>query len=99
MNNIVTVKTNYQARDVVRWYELTAKERKEFDYLDTAEKQDDASFFRYKGSVYCMDQFTHIGQLHALSDWQGVHSDSYFSGIVMRYTNDFDSVVVGTYMC
>ena|ERR1041385_776523 len=95
----VTVITNNVPRDVVEAYELTPKERKEFDYIkwDLIEKgEDSASFFRYKGEVY------DLGEFQALHDtrfpgWQCYISDSFFSGILIRYVEDYEQVVVGRF--
>ena len=40
----LTIKTNNQYRELLSWYDLTEKEKFEFDY-DNAEE---SSFFRYK---------------------------------------------------
>jgi hypothetical protein len=113
MSNQITIKTNNQARYVLRSYDLTEKERKEFDYLDD-EQIEYASFFRYKGQVYDLGEFSLIlpadykgpvAIMVALHDtnsnfkgWQGYASDSYFSGILIKYTDNYcESVIVGRY--
>jgi hypothetical protein len=100
MSNI-TIACNYQFRDVLYWYDLTDKERKEFDYLLTSEKcsTDEANFFRYRGVVYDLGEFMRVdgAMFGQLSKWDGYQSDSYFSGIVVRYNKDFDAVIAGTY--
>ncbi len=103
MSNL-TVKTNHVPRPVIYWYELTETEQKEFDYLDSDEKRDSASFFRYKGYVYDLGEFSYIDHcLHMpqcfsdLKNWQGYLSDSYFSGIVIKYCQDYEYVIAGTY--
>jgi hypothetical protein len=66
-------------------------------------------FFRYRGQIYDTHEFVRIvppGGIdpnpyvfrdHAgeLSKWDGIQTDSYFSGIVIRYCDDFERVVVG----
>ena len=97
--------TNYQPRDVLYWYELTEAEQKDFDYLDTETRQSDATFFRYRGNVYDLGEFERTPhneparqELNKLSKWDGYHSDSYFSGIVVKYVEEFERVIVGTYI-
>lgn len=49
------IKTNRVPRNIIDAYELTADERKEFDYLNWPaidEGSDSASFIRYKGQLY-----------------------------------------------
>lgn len=108
------ITTNNQARDVAYAWQLTDKERAEFDYHDDIDSPDCcATFVRYKGQVYDLGEFSVIvscdykGALHpmALRDtennfvgWDGYQSDSYFSGLVIRYADNFgESVIVGRY--
>jgi hypothetical protein len=46
----VIVITNHQPRLLLSWYELTAGEQAEFDYLDPEDTG--REFFRYKGNIY-----------------------------------------------
>ena len=94
--------TNNQPRDILSWYDLTEKEQKEFDYL----LEGDGSFFRYKGCTYDLEEFMYIGaniaphpQRENWEKWHGYASDSYFSGILVRYTSDCEQVIVGSYFC
>src|SRR5690606_25783335 len=108
------IKTNNQPSDVFYAWQLTDKERAEFDYHDDIDSPDCcATFVRYKGQVYDLGEFSVVvsvnykGALHpmALCDtennfagWDGYQSDSYFSGLVIKYINNFcDSVGVGRY--
>ena len=101
----MTIRTNNVPRDVLNAWELTPKERAEFDYLDwTAieEGSESASFVRYRGELCALDQFVRIGRfgesvgawhhcVHAdspLAAWDGIRTDSYFSGLVLRWAKD-----------
>jgi hypothetical protein len=104
MSDTLTIKCNNVPRDTLYWYELTAREQKEFDYLDTDDKQAEATFFRYKGIVYDLGEFMRIGrsiaphcQRPGWETFDGYASDSYFSGILVRYVQDCERVVVATY--
>ena len=106
MTDTMIIKTNSVPRDVLFWYELTDAERAEFDYLDFDTAQSDASFFRHRGVVYDLGEFIHINktvaphpQRQGWENWDGYHSDSYFSGILVRYVQDFERVIVATYYC
>jgi hypothetical protein len=95
----VTVITNNVPRDVVEAYELTPEERKDLDYInwDLIEKgEDSASFFRYKGEVYDLGGFEPCRDPR-FSHWHGYQNDSFFSGILIRYTSDYEQVVVGRF--
>lgn len=100
----VKVVTNNVPRFVIDAYELTVKERAEFDYLDWPKidaGEDSASFFRYRGQLYDLGEFSAdygitkgSGLPDHLSKWDGYMSESFFSALVVRYV-DSESVVVG----
>jgi hypothetical protein len=65
-------------------------------------------FFRYRGDIYDTNEFVRIvpcsqsfGYCHGaepdspLLKWDGIQTDSFFSGIVIRYCEGYESVVVG----
>lgn len=96
------IQTNNQPRDILSWYDLTPAEQKEFDYLEEGE----GSFFRYKNQAYDLGEFMRIDaniaphpQRDGWEKWHGYASDSYFSGVLVRYTSDYDQVIVGMYFC
>jgi hypothetical protein len=85
---------------VIDGYELSAAERAEFDYLDWEaidEGAASAEFFRYRGELYDLGEFTVWDNPASPTrqGWDGFRSDSYFSGLVVRYVDDFERVVVG----
>jgi hypothetical protein len=93
----ITIRTNNVPRNPVYGYELSEKERKEFDYID-AEHFDGHSFLRYKGELYDLSDFMRATDIADLKGWDGYASDSYFSGIVIKYVDNFERVIVGTYI-
>lgn len=96
----MTIKTNNRPRDVIRWWDLSDKERKEFDYLDSEDRQADAEFFRYRGEVYDLGEFQIIPRncnWAGCEKWSGYLSDSFFSGILIRYANDYEQVICATF--
>jgi hypothetical protein len=93
--------TNNKPRENLTWRQLTPKEQKEFDYFDPANI---GNFFRYKGEIYDLGEFMQINQSIAphpqrtgWENWQGYFSDSYFSGVLVRYASDNESIIVGRY--
>jgi len=90
--------TNNVPRNLIYGYELTEAEKADFDYIDDINTHD---FFRYRGCLYDPSEFMHWDNPASptrKSVWQGYQSDSYFSGVVIRYTDDFEQVVCGTYL-
>lgn len=75
---------------------LYSKLREQFDYLNE-EQFDNNEFFQYKGHWYDVAEFMRIENNSAFGkQWDGYSSDSYFSGIVLKYCYD-GTVIVGTY--
>ena len=100
-----TVRTNNHKRPVLNRWDLTAKESAEFDYL----AEDEGQFFRFKGNVYDLGEFSRITapgserlhpmecQAQAFQGWDGYAGDSFFSGVLVKYADEFESVIVGQY--
>jgi hypothetical protein len=77
--------TNHHARDIIYWYELSDKEKLEFDWIEGSNHDpEEFNFFRYKGNVYCTDDFMRC-EGHFPGNWDGYCNDTYFSGILIKY--------------
>ena len=65
----------------------------EFDY------QEDVfdGFFQYRDNWYHLDMFMNDGS-NMFNGWDGYHSDSFFSGIVIRISDDCETYQVGLYL-
>lgn len=91
--------TDNKVRPTLYSYELTAKERDQFDYKDDA-KFEQCTYIRYLNNVYCVNDFERCiptGPL-ALLGWEGVESQSYFSGVLIQTSeHDPDYVIMGRY--
>lgn len=95
----VTIKTNNVPRQLIFGYELSEKEKADFDYIEDIEAHD---FLKYKGEIYDPSDFMYINPSKeclpkGFEKWDGYVSDSFFSGILIKYCNDFESVIVATY--
>jgi len=87
--------TNYHERPIFNGFELNPKEREEFDYLDDIESE---YFFRYRGIIYDLNEFTRWDNPASPTRtgyWQGYRADSFFSAVVIRLSEDYESVVCG----
>lgn len=89
--------TNNQPRPLLRWGDLTDKEHLEFDWLETEDDKVSSEFFRYKGQVYCLGEFLSVDPSGELSDWDGLHATSAFSGILVKLIRGLDDEVVVGY--
>ena len=91
---MLTIKTNGQSRPIVSRFEVPASIlASEFGWTDP---DDSGSFFQYRGVWYSLEDFTRAPE--SLAGWDGCHGDSFFSGVVIRLTDDGESVVCGTYL-
>lgn len=75
-------------------FELSDKEKKEFDYYDDEEILDQM-FFRYKGQMYDFGEFMRVDLKNSPFEecpikFHGHHSDSFFSGILISWIDGDD---------
>ena len=90
------IRTNGHYRPVLNWYDLLPKEQEEYAYLE----EEGGSFFRYRGWTYFLGDFMRVdNEPHFIGKWDGVHADSFFSGVLVRYEDGGHSVKVGRYTC
>jgi len=97
MNEIKIISNNVP-RDIIDGEKLTEEERKEFDYIDWTDGYEH-SFFRYKGNLYDVNDCEPIFRdtIQAFKQWSGIFTETFFSGVVFRYVNNMDQVIVGRY--
>lgn len=97
---MITIITNNVPRDVIDAWELSEEEQEEFDYLDWGKikaGEDSRSFARYKGELYDLDDFLTTWRIDVFKEWNGYISDTFFSGILVKFSEDFEQVVMGRY--
>lgn len=95
MTSGFTTRTNNCYRNLKHGYEMPKKLRPDFDYIGI-EEFDCHDFVEYKGEWYDLSSFV----LWPEKCWDGYISDSFFSGIVIKYhPDDNDRVMMGTYYC
>lgn len=88
------VRTNLIPRETFPGDELTAQEKKEYDYL--GDELDGSAFFRFKGNVYGIHEFERTpmnGELFK-AGWSGMAAQSAFHGVVISL-DSIHEVVVG----
>lgn len=88
--------TNNRARPLQSFLDLPAKAQADFDYIDDADRFD-LRFVQYKGCWY--DVCDTDGRVpSAFKEWDGIQSETFFSGVLFKWANDYD-VIVGRYYC
>ena len=90
----MNIATDNKWKQFIYGYELTPKERKEFDYM-MDEEIDSTNFLRYRKWVYSVNDFMRTDHFPG---WHGYHSDSFFSGVVITVSDHSDSYKIGTYI-
>jgi len=90
------ITTNNQPRDLLYLSDLSDKEqakaRSDFDWLDDIES--DSGFFRYRGKIFNLADF----HSRPLQGWHGALADTYFSGTLVRLSEDGETVTVGSWV-
>lgn len=88
--------TNNIPRPLVYGYELPENQRREFDYLSDEEYYSSV-FVKYKGQYYDLLDFTKPFY-SKLIYWDGLRSDSFFSGILIKVLPSSEYVIIGRYI-
>lgn len=91
--------TNNKPRLILYAWELTNHDLNSLgmnaqDVIESQENGD--SFFRYKGECYNLSDFMR-STCDQLKDWDGCHCDTFFSGILVKFVDDNEQVIVGSY--
>ena len=97
----LTITTNNQPRDLLYLSDFSEAEqqqiRSDYDWMRPEDIDCSFGFFRYRSSVYHLQDFMRVENNDALQGWDGYSSDSYFSGVLIRLAEDCESVVVARY--
>jgi hypothetical protein len=96
----ISVTTNNVPRDLISAFELSAVQyaelRKEFDYMNDADF-DSAMFFKYRKQVYSLAEFLRTEGDLLSRGWQGICSETAYSGVLVKIVESCRYVVVGRY--
>ena len=97
------ITTNNQYRPLLHWHDLTEEEQKE---LDMYEDVQESSFFRYRDWTYDLNDFLRVndslngkGKDHDLYGWDGYKNESFFSSVIVKYSDCGEAVRVGLATC
>ena len=97
-----TITTNNQPRQLMYLCDFSEAEqqkiRSDYDWMSPEDLEYNYGFFRYRSTVYHLQDFMRFSSdPEEFTGWDGYHSDSYFSGVLVRLTEDCDAVVVGRF--
>ena len=89
--------TNHHYRLLLSWHDLTDAEQRE--HADAYDGVKDSTFFRYRGQVYDLGEFSRPAYLShersMLNKWHGMLGTSFFSAVLVKYSDDYESVKIG----
>jgi hypothetical protein len=94
--NKITIITNNVPRTLVTFNDLRKEDQADFDYVGEYDK-DSPRFFAYKGAWYDANEYMRCHDTR-LQGWDGYAGDTYFSGTLIKYVDDYERVIVGRYM-
>ena len=97
---MLTITSNHHWRPVLCWHDLTPNEQLEFDGELDCEYFYQDSFYRYKGLVYPLGDFMPVGEVSQLAGkgWEAYYSSSWWSGVVIRHSEDGEYYQIGSYL-
>lgn len=107
MTEQVTITSNHHWKDLSAAYEFTARELEHcgLDYIEGDEMYS-PRLFRYRCWIYDASEFFRVDETypgrdpHPFLGWHGYQSDSFFSGLLVRYDyDDHERVQVASYYC
>ena len=86
--------TNNHYRFTLDFHELTEAEQDDLRGLYATIEE--STFFRYRGHVYDLGDCMGIeNAIPAFSAWHGYFSETFFSSVLVKYSDDCESVKVG----
>ena len=90
--------SNFNWRNFIYGYELPESVRADFDYLDDDEFAT-RDFIKYRGVYYDTCEILRVPETDSeLSYWDGYSPDTYFSGIVVKFSDDGEQYQIGRYL-
>jgi len=93
--------TNNVPRKLLCYHDIPAVKQSDFNYLETGE-QFSPRFVKYKCEYHDTHEFMRVEGLrypahNPLKGWDGVQSDTYFSGVLFKWSDNYEYVIVGRY--
>tara|TARA_R100000329_G_C7608221_1_gene215772 strand:- start:968 stop:1252 length:285 start_codon:yes stop_codon:yes gene_type:complete len=89
--------TNNHEREFLYRCDLSDDEVGQFEW-----SEDETGFIRYKGCAYHLSEFLRVPDsdesTSTFSGWQGYKTDSFFSGVLIRISEDGDTYQIATYI-
>lgn len=88
--------TDHKWKDIKLGYELPKKWRKEHDWIKEDEFNN-TPFAVYRGWAYPLSEFMRCEDHTGFEDWDGYAGDSFYSGTVIKLSEDGEQYMIGRY--
>ena len=93
----MTITTNNTPRDLLSFWDFSEKDqrtiRSDFDWMEDIESE--TGFFKYKGHIYNLAEFTRGGA----EGWDGSLAESWSCGVLVKLSSDCEQVTCGWWSC
>lgn len=99
MSSDLQIITNHHPRAMWSFYDMPESiQQTEFDYVTDELGKHSPRFFKYRGEWYDAQEFMVCRGIEAFEGWHGYQSDSFFSGILIKLTEDGEQVIPALYL-
>lgn len=90
--------TNNKPRELIYGYQLTEKEKTDFDYMEDMELE---TFVRYQGMVFAISDFMRLSDdcEESKAGWHGVYGMNAFCGVLIKLDSSGEYAVMGKALC
>ena len=93
---MLEIKTDHKWKQFKYGYDVEKrKDYKYYDWMDENDKGD--GWIIYHRRLYHISDFMRIENIPEFSGWNGYHSDSFFSGVLIKLSDDGERYKIGTY--
>ena len=94
--------TNHHERPFLYGYEVPDSVKADFDHLDEDSGIDDG-WIHYRNTWYHTSDFMRLtnsgfGVVSEFDNWHGHHGDSFFSGVLIKLSDDGETYQIATYI-
>lgn len=90
----ITWSNNYQ--EIKYDHEVPKKVLDDYDWLEEEDKS--SGWLKYRKTWYHLSDFMRLDKNSPFGDeWQGYHSDSAFSGVLIKFSECGDGAILGSY--
>lgn len=92
----MTITVKIESTFLISYFDLPESAVSEFDYIEEDDKTS-TRFFEYDGFYYDSAEFQRVTKPGDMDEWDGYYGLNYFAALLIKLSDDGDSVRVGLY--